>query len=220
MGADDVMPEGFCAEELALRLRTQLARKRTTDRLRDTVRDGLRAAIRDPMTGLYNRRYALPHLARVARQAAQAGRGFAVMLADLDHFKQINDRFGHPAGDAVLIETARRLRASLQPQDMLARVGGEEFMIVMPDADLDAATAAARRMCRAIEATPFQADGCDSPIPVTISIGVVGSPGPGQSSLPPSDQAATLLIGQADKALYHAKDAGRNQVTLFSPAAA
>ena len=122
-GAHDVLHSGFNVQELVLRLSTQLQIKVHNDRLRASVRNGLRAAVEDPMTGLYNRRYAQPFLERVARHAEDCGETFAVMLADLDHFKRINDRFGHPAGDAVLIETAKRLLGQLRPVDLLARVG-------------------------------------------------------------------------------------------------
>jgi len=222
-GAHDVMQGGFCADELALRLETQLRRKARSDRLREGLRDGLRAAVRDPMTGLFNRRYALPKLAGIARDAAQAGRSFAVMLADLDHFKTINDRFGHPVGDAVLVETARRLRVNARAQDMIARIGGEEFMIVLPDTNQDAAITFADRLCRQINATPFAIPGVAEPVPITTSIGVVVLAAPAQ--LPEvqvasfGDQITSTLIGQADQALYEAKDAGRNQFTLFRPAA-
>ncbi len=217
-GAHDVLQNGFCAEELALRLAAQLRRKAMSDRLRDTVRDGLRASVRDPMTGLFNRRYALPHLAEVAAKAAQTGGSFAVMLADLDHFKQINDRFGHPVGDAVLTETARRLKEQLRPIDMIARVGGEEFMIVMPQIDQSGAIQAADRLCRQINAMPFQCPGHKHPIHVTISIGVVIS-APPYAGHHDRDRSANALIGQADRALYEAKGSGRNQVSMIRSAA-
>lgn len=217
-GAHDVTTGGFCVEELALRLAAQLRRKARSDRLRATLRDGLRAAVLDPMTGLYNRRYALPQLGRIAHAAADTGTRFAVMLADLDHFKRINDRYGHQTGDEVLIEAAHRLRGQLRPQDMIARVGGEEFMIVMPDTDRAAAGATADRLCRQINAAPFRVPGPGGPIPVTISIGVAVSPGPDMPVGDP-DQSLSRLISRADRALYAAKDAGRNQVTLDRAAA-
>ncbi len=218
-GAHDVLQSGFCPQELSLRLKSQLRRKASSDRLRASVRDGLRAAVRDSMTGLYNRRYALPHLAAIAGQAAETGTGFAVMLADLDHFKRINDEYGHLTGDAVLIETARRLKSQLRPTDMIARVGGEEFLIVMPNSDQAAATIAANRLCRQINALPFQIPGLSTPIHVTTSIGVVvGATARLEPSLSP-EQYATALIGQADRALYGAKGSGRNQVSLIRTAA-
>ncbi|MFV0512924.1 MAG: diguanylate cyclase [Jhaorihella sp.] len=217
-GAHDVMPGGFCAQELALRLDTQLRRKARADGLRLSVRNGLRAAVRDPLTGLYNRRHALPHLARVAREAAATGSGFAVMLADLDHFKGINDRFGHPAGDAVLAETARRLQGALRPDDMIARIGGEEFMIVMPATGPKAAARTAERLRACIEDNAFPVPGIAEPVTVTISIGVVAGPPAGRAS-DTCDAFANGLIRQADRALYQAKGAGRNQISLTRPAA-
>lgn len=217
-GAHDVMPNGFCADELALRLSAQLRQKASSDRLRASVRDGLRAAILDPMTGLYNRRYALPYLNKVARDAQHSKCGFAVMLADLDHFKQINDRFGHPTGDAVLTETARRLRSQLRPQDMIARMGGEEFMIVMPNIEREDAICLADKLCRQINSRPFQGTGTVCAIDLTISIGVLMAQASGNPD-PISDDCATTLISKADRALYEAKDSGRNQVTLIQDAA-
>ncbi len=210
-GAHDVMQSGFDVEELTLRLATQLQNKLRSDQLRSNVRNGLRAAVEDPMTGLYNRRYAQPFLERVARHAEDCGETFAVMLADLDHFKRINDRFGHPAGDAVLIETAKRLLGQLRPVDLLARVGGEEFMIVMPGVGKTEAGRVAARLCAQINATPFSVPGIGEPIHVTTSIGAVI----GGSAQAPVD----ALIQEADRALYRAKDRGRNQVTLCPEAA-
>jgi two-component system cell cycle response regulator len=217
-GAHDVLQSGFCAEELALRLRAQLQRKARADDMRASVLNGLRAAVVDPMTGLYNRRYAMPHLNRIVEEANFHDSNFAVMIADLDHFKKINDEYGHQTGDAVLIEAAMRLRQRLRPCDMIARIGGEEFLIVMPDTDKRAAMRAADRLCRQINAKPFWVRGAGCSIPVTISIGlVVGNPA--RDSLEQIERDASRLIDQADRALYEAKDGGRNKVTLVPPAA-
>ncbi len=196
-----------------------MRRKRIADQLRDTVRTGLKAAVSDPLTGLHNRRYAMPHLARVAEHAAATGRTFAVMVADLDHFKQINDIYGHASGDAVLVETARRLRESLRGVDLLARIGGEEFLIVMPATPFSEARVAASRLCRRIGEEAFSVPGAREPVHVTISIGVTmgGSGKPG--GIPDSVPTANDLLDAADKALYEAKLQGRNQVNLARPAA-
>lgn len=212
-GASDVLAEGFNAEELALRLATQLRRKAVDDWLRAEVRTGLREAVIDPMTGLYNRRHALPWLTLTARRAAETRRSFAVMLADLDHFKRINDRHGHPAGDAVLIETARRLGGALRPQDMLARIGGEEFMLVLPETRQGEASSIAARLCREINSRPFALDG-GKRVAVTISIGVVVGARHGAGAA-----SAETLIAQADQALYTAKGGGRNKISLVRAAA-
>ena len=219
LGAGDVVIGNVCAAELGLRMDRQIRRKRRADQLRSTLRDGLRAAVTDPLTGLYNRRYALPHLARLAEHAAQSGRRFAVMLADLDHFKSVNDRFGHAAGDAVLIEVAQRLRGNLRAVDMVARIGGEEFLIALPDTSRAEARIAARRLCRIIAQDGFVLPGQQDPVGITLSIGVaMGLEAGDCDDQPPSDRVQGLLH-EADQALYQAKACGRNQVTIRKPAA-
>ncbi|MGV6850405.1 MAG: diguanylate cyclase domain-containing protein [Marinibacterium sp.] len=224
LGADDVMTGPFDAAELALRVTAQLRRKHLSDRLRSTVRDGLRAALTDPMTGLYNRRYAIPHLSHTFRWSAQTGRGFAVMMADLDHFKRINDIHGHLAGDEVLIEAAKRLRNALDRSHVIARIGGEEFLIVMRDTDTAAAHEAADRLRRAVDERPFVVAPTGTSENVTISIGVaICQPGP--DGVPadlveePDEPQITSIMHEADLALYESKHAGRNTVTVVRAAA-
>ncbi len=207
--------------ELVIRVRKLMLRKQLADQLRATVRTGLEAAVCDPLTGLHNRRYAMPHLARLAQRAGTAGRPFALMLADLDHFKSVNDIYGHATGDAVLVETARRLRENLRAVDLVARVGGEEFLIVLPGVGLGDARRAARRICRHIGNTPFDTRAARPPIKVTVSIGLAigGMPSDAALAAEDPDAAARVLMERADKALYAAKVKGRNRVTLSRPAA-
>ncbi len=207
-GAHDVLHGGFQVEELLLRISIQLRHRRSEALLRASLRNDLKAANEDPMTGLYNRRYAKPFLDRVVEDAGENGEVFAVMMADLDHFKRINDNFGHPAGDAVLVEAARRLRAELRGCDLLARVGGEEFMVVLPGIRTDEAHTIASRLCAAISREPFQVPGSANPVPVTVSIGAVVGGGRGRLV------AADDMIAAADRALYDAKHAGRNRVSI------
>ncbi|MCE8526146.1 diguanylate cyclase [Ruegeria pomeroyi] len=215
-GADDVMPGGFALRELVLRLETLLRRKARLDRYRCTLNARLQAALTDPMTGLWNRRHALPELDRILHEAGLTGEPYAVMLADLDHFKGINDRFGHPAGDAVLIETARRLIGQMRGGDLLARIGGEEFLIALPGVSQTQALGAASRLCARINGEPFVVPGQAQPITVTTSIGLVTvTPAGTEPPLSPGE-----LIAQADRALYRAKDTGRNRVSLADAAAA
>mgnify|MGYP000052716217 CR=1 FL=1 len=217
-GADDVLERGFCPQELALRLDQALRRKARSDLLRRSVRNGLRAAVLDPLTGIYNRRYALPHLSRVTEEAQASGARFAVMLADIDHFKQVNDRFGHPVGDAVLVETALRLQSLLRPSDMLARVGGEEFLVVLAHTSPASAALLAERLCREINGRPYRLAGLQRDLPVSISVGLVLGPS-GGGGLVATDMTANDLITRADRALYRAKAGGRNKVSTFPEAA-
>lgn len=218
MGANDLMCFGPDVSEVAQRLGTLLARKRQDDALRDTVRSGVEAAISDPLTGLHNRRYAMPHLARVAERSLRAKKPFAVMVADMDHFKLINDTYGHAAGDAVLVETANRLRENLRAVDLIARIGGEEFMIVLPGTNLASAKSAATRLCRVIGKRPFDLPGLDTPLLATVSIGMTVCDPVALTSVKCAHSAEALLQ-RADKALYGAKAKGRNRVALNRPAA-
>lgn len=214
LGANDLITNAFDPEELGLRLRGQIRRKLEADRLRVTVEDGFKLAAIDPLTGLYNRRYALPHLNEIANRAHEKRRPFAVMLLDLDRFKDVNDTYGHAAGDAVLIEVARRVRDNLRGVDMVARIGGEEFLVAMPDTALSQARFAAERLRQVIEETPIHIGEGQPEITVTLSIGL---------SMGGRDETACLpvekLIEDADQALFGSKAEGRNQVTMGRSAA-
>ncbi|WP_372885649.1 diguanylate cyclase [Shimia sp.] len=217
LGANDAMTGTFDAEEVALRLETILQRKRLRDRLRRNLEEGLEAAVTDPLTGLFNRRYALPHLKRIAEYSTRGNNDYAVMVADLDHFKTINDRFGHAAGDAVLKEVAERLRNSLRPVDLLARIGGEEFLIVLPATGRAEATRVASRLCRRVGATPVTIQNRDLHIPVTVSIGIALASDHLDAARDGAGDSGTGLLECADRALYGAKATGRNQISLDGP---
>jgi two-component system cell cycle response regulator len=218
MGASDVIVGLAELNEMTLRLGRQIQRKQAVDHLRARLHDGLRAAMIDPLTGLYNRRFAMPFLKGLAMGQDGKASGFAVMLADLDHFKQINDRLGHAAGDRVLCHVADLLGSSVREVDLVARIGGEEFLIVMPGADGTVARRAADRLCRRIGEAGIPLRGQSQPAHVTVSIGVAM----GQVSPNAEDAAAHVdaLLDEADRALYRAKARGRNTVTLSARPAA
>ncbi len=214
MGADDVLTASCDATEMSLRIRRQLDRKAQADRLRATVEDGLKLAMTDPLTGLFNRRYALPHLSRMAKRALAESRPFAVMVLDVDRFKRVNDRHGHAAGDAVLREIARRIKDKLRSVDLVARLGGEEFLVAMPDTDIDAARVAAERLRKVIENAPVMLQHLPSKgVAVTVSIGVA------IGGTPDGTENVERLVDCADRALLWAKSGGRNQVTFGQSAA-
>lgn len=211
LGANDIVCSVVDPAEISHRCAVLVQAKQEADALRRTVETGLEAAITDPLTGLFNRRYALPHLSRLARESQKTGRQFAIMALDLDYFKTINDTFGHKAGDDVLRQVARRLQGNLRAVDLLARIGGEEFLVAIPNSDAVHARTAAERLCNLIGDTPFYVGNERQEINVTVSVGV---------SLSGGDEAHEVvenledLVNAADVALYAAKNGGRNKVSL------
>ncbi|MBK1635871.1 diguanylate cyclase [Rhodovulum adriaticum] len=218
LGATDILPLPVDPEELVLRIRNQLRRKRQAERLRASLEDGLRLAVTDALTGLYNRRYALPALARMAGRAAQSGRDFAVIVLDIDRFKQVNDRHGHAAGDSVIMEVAHRLKRALRDTDLLARIGGEEFLIALPDADRAGALATAERLRQAVGGSPVTLPGSPGTITATVSLGVTMGGGAVVAGAG-AERAVADLLAEADRALYAAKAGGRNMVEISRTAA-
>lgn len=210
LGASDYIFAPFDVAEMSARLASQMRRKKYSDLLRSNVQDSLRMAVIDPLTGLYNRRYAVQHMRRIKAHSVETELPFAVMMMDLDKFKDVNDTYGHAAGDEVLKEFARRLQENLRGVDLVARLGGEEFLIVMPDTTETEAGFAAERLRKAIDHQDFKLSTGKS-IPITVSIGVAF----GQ----PIDSQPETLIDNADKALYESKSTGRNRVCYFADAA-
>jgi diguanylate cyclase (GGDEF)-like protein len=156
----------------------------------------------DSLTSAWNRRAFDRRLREEWQRHRQDGRPLGLLMVDLDFFKRINDDFGHPAGDAVLVQVAGLLQASVRRSDLVARFGGEEFAVVLPDADIAAARAVAEKVRRAIEQAAWPNR------PLTASIGVA-------SVVPAAGSDGPALVAAADKALYRAKQAGRNRVQVF-----
>jgi two-component system cell cycle response regulator len=204
IGVNDYLLRPVDAHELQARVRTQIRRKRYTERLRDNVQMSIEAAITDALTGLHNRRYMESHLGKLVEQASARGKQLAVLVLDIDYFKSINDSHGHDCGDDVLREFAIRVRKSIRGIDLACRIGGEEFVVVMPETDMAVAATVAERLRRKIAAEPFPIEQGRRAIDVTISIGIAALEAP-------HDTAAQLLK-RADQALYRAKRDGRNRV--------
>lgn len=213
LGADDLLFDGFSTHELRIRLTTQVNLKQSRDRMRSGLRDGIAAAVTDPLTGLHNRRYAMPHLGTMVEASNRSERQIAVLVIDIDHFKEINDTYGHKAGDRVLAEVAGRLKSNLRGVDLIARIGGEEFLVALPDMDEERALVAADRLCATIHDQPFAVEQ-GRVTPVTVSIGLAIS----RTGAMQSD--AEDLIRRADIALYTSKASGRNMVSMHNVAAA
>ena len=204
IGVTDYLVHPIEASELKSRVSTQVRRKRYQDRMREEMERSVSMAFTDSLTGLYNRRYVEAHLAELVRLARTRQQPISALMIDLDHFKRVNDEHGHPAGDEVLREAARRIASSLRHFDFVGRYGGEEFVVVLPGADAGTAALIAERVRAAIATLPFQ---ISTPagaleLELTASVGVACGP----------KDAPADLIACADKALYAAKHAGRNLV--------
>ncbi len=204
IGVTDYLMRPVERSELVARVQTQLRRKRYSDRLRHSLQLSLEMAITDQLTGLFNRRYMSRHLNTLIANANAMGKPVSFLILDIDFFKQVNDTYGHDVGDEVLREFANRISANVRGIDLACRYGGEEFVVVMPDTDLNFAYMVAERLRQAVADAPFRISADPGQLPVTISVGVTASEGSGDT--------ADALLKRADQALYRAKRDGRNRV--------
>ena len=201
IGVTDYVVRPIDRNEFIARLRAQVRRKRYQDRLRLHYQQSMEMAVTDPLTGLYNRRYMASHLATLLTQSASQ-HGTAVAILDLDHFKMVNDTHGHPVGDEVLREVGNRIVRNIRGIDMACRFGGEEFVVLMPDTDLESSEVVANRLLQAIGGKPVATRGAGD-LTVTCSIGCTSSS---------KADSADSLLKRADEALYEAKNGGRNRI--------
>ncbi len=204
MGVNDYVVRPIDPNELLARVRTQVKRKRYIDHLRVRLEESVEMAILDPLTGLHNRRYMTSHLDTLFEDASQRGKPLSVLLIDIDHFKVVNDSHGHDTGDAVLREFAARIRRNTRGIDVACRLGGEEFVVVIPDCDLAMACQVGERLRQCIAAAPFEVGGKVGLLQVTASVGV--------AAVEFDDDAPEFMLKRADQALYCAKRDGRNRV--------
>jgi two-component system, cell cycle response regulator len=203
-GADDYLTKPFDRSELRARLRVGKRILTLQDSL-IRAREELRfQATHDALTGIWNRGALLDVLQREIERASRTQGSTGVLMLDLDHFKKVNDTYGHFAGDEVLREVSRRIVQVIRSYDFVGRHGGEEFLVVLPGCDRAQALQSAERIRSAIAAQPVLADG--QQIPVTISVGATSAT---------SNISAKEILGIADTALYQSKDAGRNCATLL-----
>lgn len=208
MGVNDYLIRPVDRQELIARVTTQVKRCRYAEQLRSSVKASIEMAITDPLTGLYNRRYLETHLSHLMEHYVNRSKALSVLAIDADFFKSINDGYGHDAGDKVLRELSSRIRQSTRSADMCCRVGGEEFVLVLPGTAHTTAMVIAGRL-RKLVAEKAIAIGNGKQVKVTISIGV--------SSLGGVEDTPATLLKRADEALYAAKRDGRNRV-IFAAA--
>ena len=204
IGVNDYIIRPVDHNELLARVRTQVKRKRYSDHLRNRLEESIEAAMIDPLTGLHNRRYLENHVTTLVGDALSSGRELALLLADIDHFKQVNDTYGHDVGDMVLKEFSDRFRCNTRGIDLACRYGGEEFIVIMPDTNMARAYQVGERLRAAIAGAPFQISS-DRSIALTASVGI--------ATLECPDDTPETVFRRADNALFAAKRRGRNRVS-------
>jgi len=204
IGVNDVLTRPIDPQEMAARVRTQIKRKRYTDFLRQNLDYSLELAVTDELTGLNNRRFMEGQIIALVERSAAGGDPVAALMIDIDHFKKINDTYGHDVGDEVLREFAARLASNVRAIDLPCRYGGEEFTVIMPGASIEAAEKVAERIRLHVAGAPFRVAAGSELLNVTISIGVAASMG--------EHDTPEALIKRADEAVYEAKAGGRNRV--------
>lgn len=203
-GAHDYLIRPIDKNELRARVNSQIRRRRYQLKLKDNYEASISMALTDPLTGLFNRRYLMAHLEKLLNDTNASNKPFCVLMFDIDHFKNVNDTYGHAVGDEVLKEFAQRLQKNLRSFDLLARLGGEEFVAILPTVHRHTAFDVAYRLRKAVAETPFNVSGPRGQIQITTSIGGL--------ILEEDIKSPEKAIDRADKALYEAKDSGRNCV--------
>jgi len=206
-GADDYLAKPCVESELLARLSTGMRLLELERSLRHSYEENQRLCVIDTLTGAYNRRYLEDQLALELARAVRYKHALSILLCDLDHFKSVNDSYGHQCGDTVLIKCVEELTKCLRKPDWLARYGGEEFILVLPETDPEGAMVVAERCRAAIENVMFGNAG--KTFSITASFGVSGL-----GNQNPDSATAATLIAEADAALYSSKKNGRNRISL------
>lgn len=206
LGANDYIMRPFDSNELLARVRSQVRRKRYNDKLHENYETSISMALTDSLTGLYNRRYVTTHLEKQFELFNEQNKPFSVLMMDIDHFKKVNDTHGHDVGDEVLKEFAHRLKQSVRSFDLAARIGGEEFVAVLPETEVGVAAMIADRLRETIATDAFPISSAPGSLRVTMSVGV------GEARR--GDANTDTILKRADNGLYGAKNSGRNRVCV------
>ena len=204
MGVNDYLIRPIDKQELMARVNTQVRRYRYAAQLRSNVQASIEMAVTDPLTGLYNRRFMENQMGPMVENAINRGKHFSILALDVDFFKAVNDNHGHDVGDRVLQEVSARLRHNVRNIDLVCRVGGEEFLIILPDTDSEIAMTIAERIRKSIAMKPFNSGARSGPLSITISIGI--------ANIEAGTDTTNDILKRADQALYRAKREGRNRV--------
>jgi len=204
LGVNDyiILPVDY--NEMSARVKTQIRRKKYQDALKSNYQQTISRAITDGLTGLYNRHYLDVHLENMVRQSLLNNKTLSLMIMDMDHFKSVNDNYGHDVGDQVLKQLSEIIIKTVRSTDLAARFGGEEFVVLMPETDSKQANDAAERLRKNVESHDFKVTHQVGMINKTVSIGV--------SFLDEMGDTSQALLKRADSALYQAKNNGRNRV--------
>lgn len=207
IGINDYLITPLDNNELVARVNTQIRRKRYQDALIASHQESMELAVKDSLTGLYNRRYFDTHIENLILDSVKKKNSFSLMILDIDKFKNINDTYGHLSGDEIIKNMSKALLKGVRPSDLVVRYGGEEFVIMMPSTGINNAAKIAERIRKFIEKNYFIIPVDPGKLNCTISVGI--------SELSPSDTRDTILE-RADKALYHAKRNGRNRTVILN----
>jgi two-component system cell cycle response regulator len=203
MGINDYIIMPIDPNEMVARVKTQIRRKKFQDALKSNYQESMSMAITDSLTGLYNRHYLDAHIQNLVKQSFQNKKPFSMIIMDMDHFKSVNDNYGHNVGDEVLKQLANIIINTIRSTDLAARFGGEEFVVLMPETRAPDANDVAERIRSIVENTPFKVSHEIGTLNKTISLGV--------SYLNEEGDTTEELLKRSDAALYLAKDSGRNQ---------
>ncbi len=206
LGVNDFIVRPVDRNELLARVRTQIKRRRFSEYLYKRLDERVEQASRDALTGMFNRRHLEEHLQGMISDSFDTDKGMSIIMADIDFFKSVNDNYGHDNGDQVIRQFSARILQNIRRLDVAFRIGGEEFLIVLPKTDSKRAELVGERLRAIIEDTPFKISEGDGNITVTASIGL--------TSVMSENDTTSSLLKRVDDALYEAKKGGRNQVVI------